>query len=90
MRLLGQDIKPSTSISLYKKSRYVCNLEYMYMLKKYKKEDLHRQMMEKETKVVNRSWSTAENWVQRPVTGDWVAMPGLGSSVKPMEGAMNI
>ena len=46
--------------------------------------------MEKETKVVNRSQSAAENWVQRPVTGDWVAMPGLGSSVKPIEGAMNI
>lgn len=34
MRLLSQDIKPSTSISLYKKNRYVCNLEYMYMLKR--------------------------------------------------------
>jgi len=47
-------------------------------------------MMEKETKVVNRSWSAAENWVQRPVIGDWAAMPGLGSSVQPIEGAMNI
>ena len=35
-------------------------------------------MMEKETKVVNRSWSAAEHWVQRAVTGDWAAMPGLG------------
>lgn len=40
-------------------------------------------MMGKETKVVNRSWRAAKNWEQGEVTGDWVAMSGQGSSVKP-------
>lgn len=60
------------------------NLVCMYttVLKRIK-EDLHRQIVGPETKGVSRSWSAAKNWGERWVTGDGVAMPGLGSWEKP-------